>query len=545
MAKMLLVIPFYNGDRGQVERLGKYMKALSKGKKIAESLLFWAREDTEPLGIGNNFVGLFDEIKAVQMTHGADIPYGSQPWPRACNFQFIQCAQYIDKHRQDVDAFYYCEPDNLPLVPDWFEKLQADYFKQGKPFYGVASTYIKRDGVDAWADGEHMIGTGIYPRNAWQRIKGYQTILNQNPNAPWDAITRDEVNPQCHFTKLIGNIHSSRGFRYDDGILTAIYRPNLEKIFQRQAAPLGDAIILHGCKDSSLRLIMQAENEIVQDEPLTFAHAGDLGDAIYAIPAIEEYCEINNVSAIIKFSEKEAARERMTPDRIDAIAPLLLEQDCIHQIEVHDEGYVDFDFRYFRTIHRQGQNLCMEQSEWVGARKDLHLSPIPWLKLPSAKPNGQIVINRTERYQNELFPWGELFRDYMQQMRFIGLQSEHENFEEEVGRVVYQPTESLLDVAHLIAGSEVFIGNQSVCYAIAEGLKHKRIQETWPGSPDCVFPSDNAFFCVEGIIPENFLPKIATALKSESMDIQELMKHPEFNDKVRQIVKEELEKLLK
>jgi hypothetical protein len=39
----------------------------------------------------------------------------------------------------------------------------------------------------------------------------------------------------------------------------------------------------------------------------------------------------------------------------------------------------------------------------------------------------------------------------------------------------------------LIAGSELFIGNQSCANAVAEGLKHPLIQETSTIHPDCIY----------------------------------------------------------
>jgi hypothetical protein len=53
--------------------------------------------------------------------------------------------------------------------------------------------------------------------------------------------------------------------------------------------------------------------------------------------------------------------------------------------------------------------------------------------------------------------------------------------------VEFAATKNLLDVARLIAGSELFIGNQSSAGAVAEGLKHRSIQEVSLAIPDCIF----------------------------------------------------------
>jgi hypothetical protein len=56
----------------------------------------------------------------------------------------------------------------------------------------------------------------------------------------------------------------------------------------------------------------------------------------------------------------------------------------------------------------------------------------------------------------------------------------------------------MLELAHLIAGSSLFIGNQSVSMTIAEGLKHPRIQEACLWLPDCIYPGVNAQYIGTG-----------------------------------------------
>src|SRR4029077_10091366 len=99
------------------------------------------------------------------------------------------------------------------------------------------------------------------------------------------------------------------------------------------------------------------------------------------------------------------------------------------------------------------------------------------------------------------FPWAELVRVFGNDMAFIGLPGEYNAFCEVFGKVGYLPTKSLLEAAQAIAGAELFIGNQSCCYAIAEGLKHNSIQETSVSTAvDCIFPRANGIFCHDGAL---------------------------------------------
>ena len=52
--------------------------------------------------------------------------------------------------------------------------------------------------------------------------------------------------------------------------------------------------------------------------------------------------------------------------------------------------------------------------------------------------------------------------------------------------VKYIEVNNALDVAKFIAGSKLFVGNQSSCKAIAEGLKHPRLVEVSRSWPDAM-----------------------------------------------------------
>jgi ADP-heptose:LPS heptosyltransferase len=52
-----------------------------------------------------------------------------------------------------------------------------------------------------------------------------------------------------------------------------------------------------------------------------------------------------------------------------------------------------------------------------------------------------------------------------------------------------------MELARVIAGASVFIGNQSAPMAIAAGLGKNLIEECWQGNPNCLFPKrKNAIF---------------------------------------------------
>ena len=90
-----------------------------------------------------------------------------------------------------------------------------------------------------------------------------------------------------------------------------------------------------------------------------------------------------------------------------------------------------------------------------------------------------------------MFNWQMIYKRYHQIAVFIGNLDEYDNFQEECGPIPYVETPSLLDAARLIAGSKLFIGNQSVCKAIAEGLKQNTILESSRKLANCIYPRHN------------------------------------------------------
>ncbi len=86
----------------------------------------------------------------------------------------------------------------------------------------------------------------------------------------------------------------------------------------------------------------------------------------------------------------------------------------------------------------------------------------------------------------------------------MGLKKEYDafckdwNVTDEVG---FHGTGNFWDLACAINACDLFVGNQSAPYAIAEGLKKQTIQETRidvDDGPDCLFDRPNAQFVFDG-----------------------------------------------
>ena len=185
--------------------------------------------------------------------------------------------------------------------------------------------------------------------------------------------------------------------------------------------------------------------------------------------------------------------------RIPLFKELFEAQDYIDAVLPHKGEHIDYDFLHWRNNGMPyGVTLSENQARWVRQEVDFLE---PWLQVePNEDYLGRIVVNRTPRYRNPYFPWQALVDTFRDEMVFIGLPEEYRDFCRDFGQVEYAATGSLLEAAQIISASEVFMGNQSSCNAIAEGLKHPMVQETCLEAPDCIFPRENAIHCPDGAL---------------------------------------------
>jgi hypothetical protein len=111
-----------------------------------------------------------------------------------------------------------------------------------------------------------------------------------------------------------------------------------------------------------------------------------------------------------------------------------------------------------------------------------------------------IVINRTARYRcpNGTMTWQSMLgaADIVKNGVFVGNKDEHEDFVKLTGfNVQYYHVRDFKHLADVIAGADLFMGNQSAAYAIAVGLGKSTVLETIKIKPlannECYFPRDN------------------------------------------------------
>jgi hypothetical protein len=216
----------------------------------------------------------------------------------------------------------------------------------------------------------------------------------------------------------------------------------------------------------------------------TFYHRGSKGDIIYSLCSLKYFEKSNFV-----FKNKHY---------FDFFYRLFVKQNYINNIFYLDDGKIlwkdiDINLDEFRKIHKKDVSKplvkCFE--ELLNIKTDPSL---PWIENISSKKSNLILINRTTRYHDkENINWN-LLKKYENYCFFIGDEKEYNIFKNLTKlNIEYIVTKDALDCCEIIKGCNLFIGNQSFCYSLAEALKVERVLEVYYEKPNCGPFSNNGY----------------------------------------------------
>lgn len=231
-------------------------------------------------------------------------------------------------------------------------------------------------------------------------------------------------------------------------------------------------------------------------KPLGFKHSGDRGDLIYSLPAMRYlgggtlYLDPNPPGRAIL---EDGSLSLFNYAKIESIIPLMKEQEYVLDVKFWSGEAVEYDFDRFRSrFNLMHYNLS-------DAHLELFNIPVSernraWLRVKKPiKLDYEIIVARSPRYQNWRINWRALYPFIEGRAAFVGHPIEHARFQDACGSLPYVQTNNMLELAQVIAGCNLFIGNQSSPYAMAEGMKKNCILEVCPYVPNCLFNRPNCF----------------------------------------------------
>lgn len=259
------------------------------------------------------------------------------------------------------------------------------------------------------------------------------------------------------------------------------------------------------------------------------------GDLINAMPGIKASCERMGTKAMIylgldiewqmvpEISQGRTSQVTLTRKTMEMLRPLLMSQSYIEGVESFEEKFPEKYQAWCQAFKTHGD--FKTAAAWYNQPQDMvdldkhHLIPIgmpygniyrwqfytypdmacdlskPWLQVEpnDTIPHDTIIINRTERCRNENIDYSFL-KQYESRLLFVGLESEWLKFKEETKiDLPLFTAKDFLELAQVIASCSFFIGNQSLCFSLAEAIKVPRILEICPFLPNVIPCGEHAY----------------------------------------------------
>lgn len=221
-----------------------------------------------------------------------------------------------------------------------------------------------------------------------------------------------------------------------------------------------------------------------------FKHSGNAGDLIYSLPATRALAGTNEIHFCLNLDQRGNYGKKPHPlngvmlneKMYQMLEPLLSLQSYIKSCSVYTNQKIDFDLDLIRIypFPTSKGNICRWYFYLYATRADLS---VPWLQAqPDNNWNEHLVIARSQRYNAPAISYSFL-KKYKKKI-FVGVEQEWKEMKKMLPDIEYIPVNNFLQLATIIAGSKLFIGNQSFPFSLAEGMKVNRLLEVYHQCPN-------------------------------------------------------------
>lgn len=490
---MLFVLGFSHKDADRATDLLSWIAELDATQPYPALLVASHHVQNETIKLMHDRAAqTFSKVTVIRQSEPAE-----HGWPLNANALFRCASDWVKQ--QNAGPWAWLEPDAVPLQPGWLTTLESEYRKHEKPFMGTVHEHPFK----------HFNGVMIYPQN----ISQYNPYMLNGSKLPWDCVRPEITMRFGHNTHLIQRMLA------DPMNNIPMSFPNRQALEHIRPG----VILFHGVKDGSLiNLLRRGSNHTPQASTApkqglvrrlnvkirglisgasAYVHAGNLGDIVYALYAIKAagggdlfICPVQRQRAICTVP--------VNKEQFEMFAPLLRVQPYLRKIEFRQDyptfGIRDLNFfrnKWIDTLQRKRdgiETLCKCHFLELGLVHKFN-DDEPWLSVPNPLPTGKIIVHRSPRYNApatgpQSFPWQHFIKRYAKDMLFVGLESEHEKFQNDFRcKLSYWRVKDFLELARLIAGARGVIANQSFPLSVAIGCGQKVIVEALPRSPDCAF----------------------------------------------------------
>lgn len=248
-------------------------------------------------------------------------------------------------------------------------------------------------------------------------------------------------------------------------------------------------------------------------EVIRYFHAANSGDLISILPGIKHVYDTTGKKAIIyqrldmpglyyqgavhPLLNENGEQVTMNMQQWMMLLPLLESQEYIDYCEIWEGQKFDIDFNQIR----QGYFTTMPHgniSRWTWYCQPALACNLAnkWLFVDGNNKvnNDTAIVNLTERYRNTTLITYFFLKEWEDKIVFAGTDKEHSLFCKQyklnVPRLIVN---NFLELAQAMVSCKFFLGNQSMCWNIAEALKIPRVLEVCNIAANCPPTGDNAF----------------------------------------------------
>ena len=232
--------------------------------------------------------------------------------------------------------------------------------------------------------------------------------------------------------------------------------------------------------------ILKIQSNVENKKELSFLHSGRLGDLIYSLATIKELAKSHKCKIYIQINKPvldyydHLRKVLITKRSGDMIIPLLKKQEFLEDVSIYNGEKIDVNFDLFRDIPI---NKSFYSSRWFSHLVGINLNMESTFL--SAKPHksikNKIIIGRSPRYRNSFLNYKFLKNE--KNIMCIGLKDEYDDLKKDILNLEFYDCNDFLEMAEIIKSCKFYIGNMSLQYIMAEGLKVPRLLEASPDFP--------------------------------------------------------------
>jgi hypothetical protein len=239
---MLVVFPTFAGDIAQLHQLLIWCAHIGQPK--SHTALICADSATP-----------FDKVihakelaeKVFNEVHITSTDKSVNGWPQGANYLFWTASKYAEEHK--LGAFLWVETDCVPLMPEWLDRIWADYHFVGAMKQSLFMGHIYQSN-DPMLPGEVMSGIAVYPQDTATRIPFLER------GRAWDMDAAEIMVQNGRHTNLIFHFWGEKG-------LAPTFVRERTPNSPRNALTMDDipkeCVLFHRCKNSSLRRLIRPD----------------------------------------------------------------------------------------------------------------------------------------------------------------------------------------------------------------------------------------------------------------------------------------------